>query len=76
MFLDSTDEQTEKPLLLRAVEAIVAGPADIESVVAQCRERVATRRRTRDLTGEDRTLAVANEIRGLHLPNSIALHHD
>jgi hypothetical protein len=62
MFLDSTEEQGDKPVFLRAVEAIVAGPDDIFGVVRECDERIGKRRKTRDLTGEDRTLAVAGEV--------------
>jgi hypothetical protein len=62
MFLDSTEASEDKPLILRAVEAIVAGPVDIKAVVDECGEKVARRRKTRNLTGDDKTLAVANTV--------------
>jgi hypothetical protein len=62
MFLDSTDADQDKPLLLRAVEAIVAGPSTIKTVVREAEEKVSTGKKTRDLSGDDRTLSVANEI--------------
>lgn len=62
MFLDSTDPDQDKPLLLRAVEAIVAGPTEIRTVVREADEKVTSHRKTRHLQGDDKQLAVANEI--------------
>lgn len=61
MILDGTDADLDKPLLLRGIEMLVAGPEDIHRVVDASRARV--RRRTKgQLSEADERIAVANAI--------------
>ncbi len=62
MFLGHSDEDKDKPLLLRAVEAIVAGPDDIRAIVHECDAEVRARPRSRDLSPEDLRVKTADAI--------------
>lgn len=63
MFLRQDNPQDQdKPLLLRAVEALVAGPSDIHAVVEECRQEVARKAAHRELPPQDLRLKVADAI--------------
>jgi uncharacterized protein (DUF697 family) len=61
MILDGTDADRDKPLLLRAIEMLVAGPDDIRKVVEQCRARTRKCAKT-ELSEEDERIEVANAL--------------
>jgi hypothetical protein len=54
--------ETDKPLLLRAVEALVAGPKDIEAVVEVCRAEELKRKDASTLAPQDLQVRVADRI--------------
>ena len=60
MFLGSTESDKDKPMLLRVVEAIVAGPTDIRMVADECARQV--RETSPELMGEDHRVRVADTI--------------
>ena len=60
MFLGNTDGDRDKPMLLRMVEAIVAGPTDIRMVTDECARKV--RESAPELTGDDRRVRIADTI--------------
>lgn len=62
MFLGKTDPEADKPLLLRAVESLVAGPQDITRVVDECTEKVTAAHKDAPLSEEDFKVKVADTI--------------
>jgi hypothetical protein len=65
MFLNQTPRQepdpSDKPLLLRAIETLVAAPQDIEAVVQSCRQQVLARE-GQGLPPQDLQVKVADRI--------------
>ncbi len=65
MFLRSSSEgpdPVQKPLLLRAIESLVAGPQDIAATVERCREQVLRKHKKETLLPQDLQIKIADRV--------------
>lgn len=55
-------DQSDKPMLLRAIERLVAGPDDIQAVVEACRQQVLAQEKDKEAPPQDLQVKVADRI--------------